>query len=138
VSQAELSMSFAVEAIVAALVVVAFVVIAMVSLKERHFDVDAWHVYVGAGIYGAIIGIIIGFVVVPLRAMLTDISLPPYIAAISGFAVLALMISLRQGLIGRLPFLGPQVKAYRRAMLRRSIETAQKQLDKLTPQAAAE
>ena len=60
----------------------------------------------------------------------------PQTAAISGFGFLAVMMSIRRGLIGRLPFLGPQVKAYRRAMLRKTIETAQKQLDKLTPQTA--
>jgi hypothetical protein len=42
------------------------------------------------------------------------------------------MIALRRGVLARLPFLGPQVKAYRRAVLRKQIETAQKQLESLT------
>ncbi|HXI86710.1 MAG TPA: hypothetical protein VNH64_04590 [Parvularculaceae bacterium] len=104
------------------------------SIKERHCDAALWHVHLGAAIYGALFGAVIGFVIVPLRVYLTNASLPPQYAAVSGFSVLAIMIALRRGLIGRLPFLGPQVKAYRRASLRHAIEVSQKQLDKLAPQ----
>ena len=55
----------------------------------------------------------------------------PQHAAASGLGVLAIMIAIRRGLIGRLPFLGPQVRAFRRASLRRAIETAQGQLARL-------
>ena len=105
----------------------------MLTLKERHRDAAAWHVYLGAAIYGAIFGAIIGFIVVPLRMTLMNGDLPPQTAGVSGFGALALIIALRRGLLARLPFLGPQVKAYRRASLRRQIEAAQKQLEKLTP-----
>jgi len=138
VTQAELSMNYYVEAAVAAAVAVIFVLTSVLTIKERHRDVEAWHIHVGAAIYGAIFGIVIGFVIVPLRVWLTDASLPPHYAAVSGFSVLFIMIALRRGLIGRLPFLGPQVKAYRRALLRKTIETAQKQLAKMTPATAAE
>ena len=57
-------------------------------------------------------------------------------AAWSSFGFIVVMIALRRGLIGRLPFLGPQVRAYRRASLRRMIEGAQKDLDKLTRKSA--
>ena len=137
-TQTELSMNFWVEAAVAAAVSIIFVLMSLFSIKERHRDIEAWHVHVGAGIYGAIFGAVIGFVIVPLRVWLTDASLPPQYAVISGFSVLFIMIALRSGLIARLPFLGPQVKAYRRALLRRTIETAQTQLKKLTPATAAE
>ena len=124
-------MNFWVEAAVAAVVSIAFVLTSIFSHRERHRDVEAWHIHVGAAIYGAIFGAVIGFVIVPLRVFLTDASLPPQYAAVSGFSVLFIMIALRRGLIGRLPFLGPQVRAYRRAGLRRTIENAQKQLDGL-------
>lgn len=131
-------MNFGVEAAVAAVVAIVFVLSSLLSIKAEHRDVEAWHVHVGAAIYGAIFGVVIGFVIVPLRVWLTDASLPPKYAAISGFSVLFIMIALRRGLIGRLPFLGPQVKAYRRALLRKTIATAQTQLSKLTAASAAE
>lgn len=131
-------MNYYVEAAVAAVVAVMFVLNSLLTIKAPYRDVEAWHVHVGAAIYGAIFGAVIGFVIVPLRVWLTDASLPPQYAAVSGFSVLFIMIALRRGLIGRLPFLGPQVKAYRRALLRRAIETAQIQLDKLMPATVAE
>lgn len=130
-TQAELSLDLRVELAVAVIVVMVFVVASVINTKPRHMDVAAWHVHVGAAIYGALIGIIIGFVIVPLRAVLMDGALAPQYAALSGLGVLVIMISLRRGLIGRLPFLGPQVRAFRRASLRRTLETAQKQLDRL-------
>jgi len=129
-------LNYAVEAVIALFITGAFVLFSMTSLRERHRDMAAWHVNLGAAIYGVLVGLIIGFVIVPMRMVLMSGQVPPQTAAISGFGFLAVMMSIRRGLIGRLPFLGPQVKAYRRAMLRKTIETAQKQLDKLTPQTA--
>ena len=137
-TQSELSMNYYVEATVASVVAAIFVLNSILTIKATHRDVEAWHVHVGAAIYGAIFGAVIGFVIVPLRVWLTDASLPPQYAVVSGFSVLFIMIALRRGLIGRLPFLGPQVKAYRRALLRKTIESAQKQLAKMTPATAAE
>lgn len=130
-TQSDLSRNLWVEAIVAAIVVGVFAVNSVLTLKRRHMDGEAWHVHLGAAIYGGVIGVVIGFVIMPLRVYLTDARLPPHYAAVSGVAFLAIMISIRRGLIGRLPFLGPQVKAYRRALLRKSIELANKQLDEL-------
>ncbi len=130
-TQAQLSLNFFVELTVALIVVISFVLIAAFTIKERHRDVEQWHVLAGAGIYGALFGVVIGFVIVPLRALVTDTSLPPQYAAFGGLSFLAIMIALRSGVIMRLPFLGAQVKAWRRASLRRAIENATKQIDKL-------
>jgi hypothetical protein len=130
-SQTELSLDFRIEFAVAATVLVAIVVMSLVTNKARYCDVAPWHVHVGAAIYGALFGAVIGFVIVPLRALVTDLSLPPHIALVGGLSFLAIMIALRSGVIMHLPFLGPQVKAWRRATLRRTIETANKQLDRL-------
>ncbi|HBK91824.1 MAG TPA: hypothetical protein DDZ68_09145 [Parvularcula sp.] len=130
-SQAQLSLNFFVEFTVALIVVVAFVLSAALTIKERHRDVAQWHVLVGAGIYGALFGAVIGFVIVPLRALVTDASLPPQYAAFGGLTFIAIMLALRSGIIMRLPFLGPQVKAWRRASLRRAIENAARQIDRL-------
>jgi len=131
VTQAELSKNFFVELSVAVIVMLAFAAVAALTIKERHRDVAAWHVIVGAAIYGALFGAVIGFVIVPLRALLTDTSLPPQYAAGGGLSFLAIMIALRSGVIMRLPFLGAQVKAWRRAALRRAVEHATRQIDRL-------
>lgn len=135
-TQTQLSQNFYVELTVAAIVMLVFVLLAAFTIKKRHRDVEAWHVIAGAAIYGALFGAVIGFVIVPLRALVTDTSLPPQYAAFGGLSFLAVMIALRSGIIMRLPFLGPQVKAWRRASLRRAIENANKQLERLGPPSA--
>lgn len=132
-TQAELSQNFFVELGVGVIVMLVFVALAALTIKKRHCDVERWHVLVGAGIYGALFGAVIGFVIVPLRALVTDTSLPPQNAALGGLSFIAIMVALRSGIIMRLPFLGPQVKAWRRAALRRAVENATKQIEKLTP-----
>lgn len=132
-TQTELSLNLWVETGVAAVIVFIFLINAALTLRDRHRDVERWHVLLGAAIYGAMFGAVVGFVIVPMRVVLMNGELPPQYAAGSGFGVLFIMIALRRGVLARLPFLGPQVKAYRRAALRRQIEIAQKQLDGLTP-----
>lgn len=128
------ALNYGIEGTIAVFIALFFVVSAAMSLKERHRDTAAWHVTLGAFIYGLLFGAIVGFVIVPARIMLTTGgTLPPQIAGYATFGFLLAMIALRRGLLARLPFLGPQVKAYRRASLRRQIEAAQKQLDRLTP-----
>lgn len=124
------------EVIVAVMVTLAVVISSLLTLKERHRDAAAWHVHVGALIYGAVFGVVIGFIIVPLRMLLSSGNVDPRTAGWSSLVFVAVMIALRRGLIGRLPFLGPQVKAYRRAALRRSIEMSQKQLARLAPRTA--
>ncbi len=132
-TQADLSQNFYVELAIALVVVAAFVIIAAASIRERHRDRANWHVLLGAAIYGGLVGLVVGFVIVPLRALLLDGELPPQVAAGAGAGFLAIMFTLRSGVLFRTPLLGPQVRAFRRASLRRSIEKAEDQLAKLTP-----
>ena len=125
---------YAFEAAVVAFIVAVFISVAFVTLKPRHRDVDAWHVVAGAAIYGAIIGLVIAFIVLPMRMLLINGDAPPATAALGAIFVFLTMFSLRRGLVGRIPFLGPQVRAFRRAQLRKTIETAQEQLDGLLQQ----
>ena len=126
--------SLYIEFAVALIITLVFVFSSIFTLRSRHCDMSAWHVHLGAAIYGVIFGAVIGFIIVPLRVALMGGEMPPETAGLSGAGALILIIALRRGLLARLPFLGPQVKAYRRASLRRQIEGAQKQLDKLTPE----
>lgn len=128
-------MNLYIEGTVAFFIMIFFVIMSMATLRERHRDTAAWHVHLGAAIYGAVFGLVIGFVIVPLRMVLMSGELPPEMMSFSALGLLVVVIALRRGVIGQLPFLGPQVKAYRRASLRRAIEASQKQLDKLTAKA---
>ncbi|MBI1392183.1 MAG: hypothetical protein GC152_05505 [Alphaproteobacteria bacterium] len=120
------------EAMVVAFIVCAFVAWAAATLKARHRDVGVAATLIGASVYGAVVGAVIAFLVLPLRVTLINGDLPEWMAAVGGIGVFLTMFSLRRGLVGRLPFLGPHVRAYRRAQLRRTIETAEKDLRKLT------
>lgn len=118
--------------VVAATIMIVFVITSFATLKERHRDRQAWHVHAGAAIYGAMFGVLIGFFIMPLRVALMSGELPSEVAGPSAFGVLVLVIAMRMGWIARAPFIGPQVRAYRRANLRRSIESAKRQLEKLS------
>lgn len=131
------SIGYEIGAIIAAVIALLFVLIAAVTLRDRHRQGDGWHVYLGALFYGLLFGVMVGFVLAPMRLAMMNGELPTNIAGPSGLVVFAAIIALRRGLLARLPFLGPQVKAYRRASLRRVIETAEKQLAKLGPSRGA-
>jgi hypothetical protein len=118
---------------VALLIMIVSVVAAMVMLKGEYRDGPGWHVWFGAGIQGAIYGAIIGFAIVPLRFTLAAGEMPGAIAGVSGALAVVLIIAMRRGLFAHLPFLGPQVRAYRRAVLRRTIDHSSKQLERLMP-----
>lgn len=122
-----------IEIAVAGLIVLVTLGAAMAMLRERHRDVDAWHVWVGAAIQGAIYGAIIGFLVLPVRFTLMGGEAPTLFAGVSAAAAFAVIIAMRRGVFAHLPFLGPQVKAFRRASLRRVIEVSNKQLESLLP-----
>lgn len=122
-----------IEGAIAVFIALLFLFSAATSLKDRHRDTAAWHVNLGGFLYGLLFGVVVAFVIVPARIMLTTGSVAPQTAGYATLGFFVAMIALRRGLLARLPFLGPQVKAYRRAGLRRQIEMAQKQLEKLTP-----
>ena len=122
-----------VEFCIAGLVCSGMVAYAMLTIRSRHRDTGAWHVYAGAAIQGLVYGAIVGFFIVPLRMAMMSGDLPTQFTGPTTLAAFALLIAMRRGLFSHLPFLGPQVRAYRRAALRRGIEVAQTQLSKLTP-----
>ncbi|NWG70088.1 MAG: hypothetical protein HXY23_00545 [Parvularculaceae bacterium] len=128
---------FYVEVAAAVVIALGFLISAMVNLRARHRDVGAWHVWLGALVYGAVFGCLVGFVVMPLRFLLTDGSVPPEQAGYAGLGLFAVLLVLRRGVLSRLPLLGPQIKAYRRAALRRAIEQAEEQIAKLSPKGDA-
>ncbi|MEM9168689.1 MAG: hypothetical protein AAGC56_03460 [Pseudomonadota bacterium] len=112
-------------------IVIVFIAYAGATLKDRHKDGAGGNVIAGAGVYGAVIGLVIAFVILPLRVYLISSETRPEIAALAGVGVFLTMFSLRRGLVGRLPFLGAHLRAFRRANLRKTIEGARAELGKL-------
>ena len=114
-------------------VAAAFSLSAAIQLRKRHRDAPAWRVHAGAFVYGLMFGAIFVFGVLPLRVTLTSGEVPDEMTAVSGVAIFGIIIAIRRGILARLPLIGQPVRAYRRAALRRSIEDAEKALEKLTP-----
>jgi len=115
----------------AALIAAAFVVSGLVGLRKRHRDAPVAQVYAGAALWGVVIGSLLVFGAMPLRTMLMEdagADRETY-AALGG--LLGIVALIRSGLLVRLPLLGSAVKAYRRALARKSIEDAEKQLERL-------
>lgn len=125
-----------VEAGIALAITLVMILFAALAIRPQHRDCARWHVLVGAGIQGAVYGVIVGFFIMPLRFALIEGSVPAGLTGPSFAIAVGVMIALRRGLFSHLPFLGPQIRAYRRAMLRRTIETSERQLSKLTTEAA--
>lgn len=121
----------AIEAGVALAIFLVVTGFAVVTLRSEHVGGEVWRVRAGAAITGAVLGGVIGFAIVPLRMALIDGG--PGAERAAPFALLAFgaMVLLRRGAAARLPIIGPAVRAYRMAMLRRTIDQSQKQLRKL-------
>ncbi|MEM6415580.1 MAG: hypothetical protein AAF720_13095 [Pseudomonadota bacterium] len=116
------------EAAVVSFIVTVFVVYTFLTLKERHRDVSQFNLLFGAAVYGFITGLVIAFVILPMRVLIMNSDVKPHIAAVGGIFVFLTMFSLRQGAVGRLPFIGEPLRGYRRAQLRKTIEVAERQL----------
>lgn len=132
-------MSLGVE--LAALVVVcAFVIIAAeLRLKPEYIGQNQTLVRVGCAIHGFTLGLFVGFVLLPLRAIgaaaanaqgLTDWERTALAFAFA--PSLILFIVLRRGALSRFPVIGRPLRAYRRASLRQQIASAQLSLARLT------
>ena len=130
----------AVEIAAMAVVTVFVIVWAELRLKSAHVAHAPGLVRLGGAIHGLSLGLFIGFVLLPLRAVAAA-------AAQAGPAVhdwertalafsfapsLILFILLRRGALSHVPLIGRPLRAYRRAVLHQNIESAQKQLAKLT------
>lgn len=125
----------------AAFVVVAGFVIAWAELrlKQAHVAHAPGLVRVGGVIHGLSLGLFIGFVLLPLRAISASLAEMPNLSTWERTALafafapsLILFILLRQGALSHLPVIGRPLRAYRRAVLHQQIENAQKQLARLT------
>jgi len=131
--------SLAVE-LAAMAVVTAFVIAwAELRLKPAHVAHAPGLVRVGGFIHGLTLGVFIGFVLLPLRAIaaaaaenMANLSEWERTALAFSFAPsLILFILLRRGALSRLPLIGRPLRAYRRAVLQQQVESAQRTLKRL-------
>lgn len=125
-----------IEGIVALVIAVAFVVYAFFAFKPEHVEHHPARVRIGAAIQGLAIGLLIGFVVVPLRTQIMDMGgyetgLSGGAASLSFLPALLLLIAIRRGALLKAPVLSKYLRAFRRATLLKARDDAEKALAKL-------
>jgi hypothetical protein len=130
-----------IEASVASGFTLTFLLSAIFLFKDEHVEHHPMRVYIGATLQGLIIGVLVGFVVLPLRfaffvpdaSLLPDAPPPPPrgLASLSLLPAFVLLLVVRRGLLARAPLIGRYLRAYRRAALMWQIDSASKALSRL-------
>lgn len=122
-----------IEGAVALAFVLAFVIHALVAFKPNQIAHGPARVRIGAAIQGLIIGVLIGFVMVPLRMQLMagDAAPAPGLSSLYYLPAFLLLLVVRRGALLRAPMISRYLRAYRRAGLLRARDEASKALDKL-------
>lgn len=106
-------------------------------LREKHMGGRGKQARIGALVYGLIFGgymVLIMLPLLPVRMRMSAGDMRPgdEILQIKMLAAFALfIIIIRSDVTGRLPFLGTYIRAYRAALLRKTITGAEKRLDKM-------
>jgi hypothetical protein len=125
-----------IEGLVALGFMLAFLVHALFAFKPEHVEHHPERVRIGAAIQGLTIGLLIGFVVVPLRMGYMDVrgldpAISPEVSSLSFLPALLLLIVIRRGALLKAPVLKTYLRAYRRASLLKARDDANKALAKL-------
>ena len=125
-----------IEGAVALIIALAFFLYATFALKPQHVAHHPMRVRLGAAIQGLTLGLLIGFVMVPLRMQVMRFGggVPPVgggAAYLSYLPAFVLYIVVRRGALLKAPIVSTYLRAYRRATLLKQVEDAQKNLSKL-------
>lgn len=126
-----------IEGLVALGFMVAFLVHSFFAFKPEHVEHHPGRVRIGAAIQGLTLGLLIGFVIVPLRMGYMEafrgIDMPggPGMQSLSFLPALLLLIVIRRGALLKAPVLKTYLRAYRRASLLKTRDDANKALAKL-------
>jgi hypothetical protein len=123
-----------IEGIVAFVIMLAFLIHSFFAFKPEHVEHHPGRVRIGAAIQGLAIGLLIGFVIVPLRMRVmeaTGVAETPDNSALSFLPALLMLIVIRRGALLRAPLLSTYMRAYRRATLLKARDDANKALAKL-------
>jgi len=123
-----------IEGAVALAIALAFVTHAFFAFKPAHVEHHPARVRIGAAIQGLTVGLLIGFVMVPLRMQYMDVLDPrstPGLSTLSFLPAIVLLIAVRRGVLLKAPVLSKYLRAYRRAGLLKARDDAVKALAKL-------
>jgi hypothetical protein len=117
-----------------------FFLYALLFFRPEHVEHHPTRVLVGAAMQGFIIGVTVGFVILPLRiaffvpdpSMFPDAPKPPRgLASLSVLPAFLLLLVIRQGVLARAPLIGRYLRAYRRAAIKHQIDGARRTLLRL-------
>lgn len=123
-----------IEGIVALVIAFAFVLHSFFAFKREHVEHHPLRVRIGAAIQGLTIGLLIGFVIVPLRMgymEIRGIDMPAGASSISFLPAFILLVIIRRGALLKAPVVKTYLRAYRRATLLKARDDAVKALAKL-------
>lgn len=125
-----------IEGAVALVIALAFVLYAFFAFKPEHVEHHPARVRIGAAIQGLAIGLLIGFVIVPLRTQVMDMrgyetSVSAGTASLSFLPALLMLIAIRRGALLKMPVVSKYLRAFRRATLLKARDDANKALSKL-------
>lgn len=125
-----------IEGVVALVIMLAFVCHSFFAFKAEHVEHHPARVRIGAAIQGLAVGLLVGFVIVPLRMGYMNVSgidpgLSPGMSSLSFLPALAMLIVIRRGALLKAPVLSTYLRAYRRASLLKARDDADKALAKL-------
>jgi hypothetical protein len=125
-----------IEGSVALVIMLAFLIHSFFAFKPEHVEHHPMRVRIGAAIQGLTIGLLIGFVIVPLRMQVMDVrgldpGLSPGMSSLSFVPALLMLIVIRRGALLKAPVLSMYLRAYRRATLLKARDDANKALAKL-------
>jgi hypothetical protein len=122
-----------IEGIVALVIMLGFLVHSFLAFKPEHVEHHPGRVRAGAVIQGLAIGLLIGFVVVPLRFRVMEAAGAdvPDTSLLAFAPALLMLIIIRRGALLKAPVLSIYLRAYRRASLLKARDDADKGLAKL-------
>jgi hypothetical protein len=123
-----------IEGVVALAIMLAFLIHAFFAFKAEHVEHHPGRVHFGAAIQGLAIGLLIGFVIVPLRMRAMEVAGVGETSDLSALAFLPalfMLIVIRRGALLKAPVLSIYLRAYRRATLLKARDDANKGLAKL-------
>ena len=123
-----------IEGIVAVVFALGFLAHAFLAFKPEHVEHHPVRVRLGALIQGGTLGLLIGFVILPLRMGLMEIrgvDMPAGASSLSFLPAFLLLVIIRRGALLKAPVVKTYLRAYRRASLLKMRDDVAKQLRKL-------
>lgn len=125
-----------IEGVVALVIAAAFVLHAFFVFKPEHVEHHPARVRIGAAIQGLTVGLLIGFVIVPLRMQYMDFrgldpAVSPGMSTVSFIPAFLMLVVVRRGALLKAPVLSAYLRAYRRASLLKARDDVSKALGKL-------